>query len=165
MKRIVLPLAAFCIVVLPSIARADWLTNVEDDIFSGGKKATMLGYISAGSFFTADCVTDGSVSLAYAEKGKWVDGLDLLKFRLLVKVDAGAVREFVGKASQRNDETWQVEATDQDDVLATIKAIGNTKKQVLIGLQEPVTGMKYSGTVTARGSTRAVKQFVEACGI
>lgn len=156
---------ATCIAVAPSIAHADWLTKVEDDIFSDGKKATMLGAISVGSSLIADCTTGGPVSLAYAETGEWQDGLELLKFRLLVKIDSSPVREFVGTAGQRNEKTWQVEAASGDDVLAAIKAMADSKKQVLVGLQEPITNIKYSGTVTARGSSRAVKQFLEACGL
>jgi hypothetical protein len=153
------------IVVLPTAAHANWTTSVEDDIFSGGKKATMLGLISSGSFVVADCVSGGELSLGYAEKGAWVDGLERLNFRLLVKVDGETVREFAGKASQRNEQAWQVEADQADEVLSAIKAIGGARKQVLIGIQEPVTGTKFSGTVRSAGSTRAVKQFLDACGL
>jgi hypothetical protein len=156
---------AVAIAAVPAAAQASWATTVEDDIFSGGKKAMMLGMVSSGSFVVADCESGGDLSLGYAEKGDWADGLQNLNFRLLVKIDGEAVREFDGKARQRNEQAWQVTADKPDEVLAAIRAIGGAQKQVLIGVQEPVTGTKFSGTARSAGSTRAVKQFLEACGL
>ncbi len=145
-------------------AHAQWDTKIEDDIFSGGKKAMLLGIISPNSFVVADCDSSGELSIAYSEKGEWNAGMALGEFRLLIKVDSGSVMEAKAKAEERNSDYFQITSDDTDVVLEMIKQIALAKRSILVGIEEPSFDMKHSATIGASGSTKATKRFLDACG-
>jgi hypothetical protein len=145
-------------------AQAQWDTKIEDDIFSGGKKAMLLGIISPNAFVVADCDSSGELSIAYSEKGEWSDGMALGQFRLLIKVDGGPIIETKAKAEERNSDYFQITSNDAEVVLEMINQIALAKRSILVGIEEPTFDMKHSATIGASGSTKATKRFLEACG-
>lgn len=146
-------------------AGAQWDTKVDDDIFSGGKKALLLGFITSDSFLVADCDSSGELSFAYAQVGDWEEAMTLGNFRLLVKVDDNPVIEVAGKAEQRNNRSYQITSSDDAASLEIVRQIGVARRSILVGVEEPSFGMKYSATAKAAGSTSAVKRFLGACSI
>ena len=125
----------------------------------------LIGEISPDAFVVADCVTGERLSFAYAEAGDWKEGYSSLTARILVKVDGGQVHELVGAASERNSTYFQFVATEADIITPLLKDIGGAKKPILVGIEVAGSDSKHSTTITPSGSTKAVKQFMEACGL
>lgn len=158
-------LVAFVGVLVAGHAQAGWYTTIEDEIFSGGKKAMLIGEISPDAFVVADCVSGERLSFGYAEIGEWKEGYSTLTARILIKVDGGQVHELVGAASERNSTYFQFVATEADMITPVLKDIGGAKKPILVGIEVAGSDNKHSATIHPSGSTKAIKQFMEACGL
>lgn len=151
-----------CGLVISSLASADWITTTQDDIFSGGKTAMMLGYISPFQSVAVDCNSDG-LSLALLQKEKWQEGRPSSAWNLLVKVDGGEVHRFIASSRQRNTEYVQYVTFEKDEILKVLADLRNAKAQILLGLQSDEFDAKWSGTASVSGSTRETDKFMQAC--
>ncbi|MFJ4051469.1 hypothetical protein [Pseudomonas hunanensis] len=151
-----------CGLVISSLASADWITTTQDDIFSGGKTAMMLGYISPFQSVAVDCNSDG-LSLALLQKEKWQEGRPSSAWNLLVKVDGGEVHRFIASSRQRNTEYVQYVTFEKDEILKVLADLRNAKVQILLGLQSDEFDAKWSGTAPVSGSTRETDKFMQAC--
>lgn len=147
-----------------SAANADWMTSVEDDIFSGGQKAMLMGNIDPYHALIFDCDSNG-LSMNLLEKAKWESGMARASYRLLVRVDQGEVYDFAAKGSQRNDLFTQTSVLDKDEVLKLLGEIRDAQQQVQVGLQIKEIGAKWSGIASAAGSTRETDRFLNACNL
>lgn len=145
-----------------TLANAGWSTTVQDDIFSGGKSAMMVGTISAYQSVVLDCNSEG-VTLALIQQEKWQEGHDNSTWSLLVKVDDGDVHRFTAASGRRNDKFSQYGTAEQDEILKVLNDLRNAKSQVLLGLQSDVYNAKWSGTAPVNGSTSAADRFMQAC--
>lgn len=150
--------------VVASAANADWMTHVEDDIFSGGQKAMLVGTIDPYHALIFDCVSDG-LSMHFLEKTKWESGMAQASFRLLVKVDQGEVYDFAAKGSQRNDVFIQASVSDKDRVLKLLGEIRDAQQQIQLGLRVKEIDAKWSGIASVAGSTRETDRFLKACNL
>ncbi|WP_226439723.1 hypothetical protein [Pseudomonas sp. MWU16-30316] len=148
--------------VVSSFANADWITTTQDDIFSGGKTAMLLGYISPFQSVALDCNSEG-LSLALLQKEKWEVGRSSSAWNLLVKVDAGEVHKFTAYSGQRNTEYVQYITNDKEEILKVLADLRNAKARVLLGLQSDEYNAKWSGTAPVSGSTRETEKFMQAC--
>ncbi|HCR1893016.1 TPA: hypothetical protein ONC27_004777, partial [Enterobacter asburiae] len=93
----------FVAAVLASpIAHAQWVTNTEDDLFSGGKKAMMLGEVSSDNgAIVFDC-TKEKLSAAYVEMDKSTESLSEVPMDLIMKVDGNTAVKLDATLSRRN---------------------------------------------------------------
>lgn len=148
--------------VVSSFANADWITTTQDDIFSGGKTAMMLGYISPFQSVAVDCNSEG-LSLALLQKEKWQEGRPSSAWNLLVKVDGGEVHRFTANSAQRNTEYVQYVTFEKEEILKVLADLRNAKSQILLGLQSDEFNAKWSGTAPVSGSTRETDKFMQAC--
>lgn len=149
---------------LSSLASAGWITTTEDDIFSGGQTARLIGDLDPFHALVFDCDSE-KLALSLIEKSKWKEGMDLPNYRLLVKVDKGEIYDFAAKGSQRNEEFMQVATAERDKILGLLKEIRDAQTQIQIGLQIKETGSKWSGTSSVAGSTRETDRFLQACNL
>lgn len=149
---------------LSSLASAGWMTTTEDDIFSGGQKAMLLGDVDPFHALVFDCDSE-RLALSLIEKSKWKEGMGLANYRLLVKVDQGEIYDFAAKGSQRNEEFIQVATADRDKILGLLKEIRDAQTQIQIGLQIKETSSKWSGISSVAGSTREADRFLQACNL
>jgi len=78
MKKILIAGLALAFSTSSFNARAEWMTKVEDDLFSGGKEAMLTGSISPMAGIVFDC-TKNSLSMAYIEKDLLTHGHQSLK--------------------------------------------------------------------------------------
>src|SRR3990167_10085170 len=145
-----------------SAANAEWVTNAQDDIFSGGQKAMLIGAIDPYHTLVFDCDSNG-LFMSLLEKGKWEKGMELASYRLLVKVDRGEVYDFAARGSQRNDLYTQASVSDKTEILKLLGEIRDAQQQVQIGMQIKEFGAEWSGTASVAGSTREANRFLNAC--
>lgn len=162
MKARMAAVVGICGLALSSLASADWITTTQDDIFSGGKTAMMLGYISPFQSVAVDCNSE-SLSLALLQKEKWQEGRPSSSWNLLVKVDGGEVHRFVANSAQRNSEYAQYVTFEKDEILKLLTDLRNAKSQILLGLQSDEFNAKWTGTAPVSGSTRETDKFLQAC--
>lgn len=143
---------------------AEWSTTTQDDIFSGGKKAMMLGSISPAQAIAFDCDSE-QLTLALLQKEKWADTRASTGWDLLVKVDKGEIHRFKAQSAQRNDAYVQFITYEKDEILKLLPELRNAKAPILLGLQSEEFDSKWSGTVPATGSTRETDKFLQACNL
>ncbi|MCF7544905.1 hypothetical protein [Pseudomonas petrae] len=148
--------------VVSTVVNAGWSTTVQDDIFSGGKTAMLIGYISPYQSVVVDCNSEG-LSLALLQEEKWPEGRESSSWNLLVKVDGGAVHRFTAASGRRNDKFSQYATAEQDEILKVLEDLRSAKSQVLFGLQSEEYNAKWSGTAPVNGSTSATDRFMQAC--
>lgn len=157
-------LAVIAGVTLSTFASAGWLAAIQDDIFSGGKKAMLAGEVDNFHALIFDCTAD-SLALSIIEKSKWQDGMERITYRLLVKVDQGEVHDFAGVSSQRNDEYIQIATQDRDGILKLLGQVRDAQSQIQIGLKANEIDSKWSGIASVVGSTLQAERFMQACNL
>ncbi|MEI7174843.1 hypothetical protein [Pectobacterium carotovorum] len=165
MKKII-SVITFGLVVLPMMANAQWVSQSEDDIFTGGKKSSIFittNDYSLNSAFVFDCTSD-SLSFAYIEKSKSSDDTSV-PIDMFVKVDDGKVVKFDATYYRRNNDYFQAETSDRDGILSVLQDAVKAKSKIIVGLSSKHTDNKHSFTANVSGSTKAVNDFIKACKI
>lgn len=162
MKKSITVAGGVLALIVSSVACAGWQTTTKDDIFSGGKSASMLGEVSSSQAIIFDCAAD-SLQLALVEKGKVGEGASEL-WSMLAKVDGGKIHRFETLQSQRNDKFIEFGTGETEEILSLLKDLRNAKSTLLLGLQAK-NGGKWSGSANVNGSTKAVNDFVQACNL
>ncbi|WP_347003879.1 hypothetical protein [Enterobacter roggenkampii] len=156
----------FVAAVLASpIAHAQWVTNTEDDLFSGGKKAMMLGEVSSDNgAIVFDC-TKEKLSAAYVEMDKSTESLSEVPMDLIMKVDGNTAVKLDATLSRRNVQSLQIQSDDADQLKTVLKQLQGAKSKVLVGVQTKDGGNQHSMSANVSGSTTAVNSFIKACEI
>lgn len=154
--------AAMIGLVLSGAVNADWYASIEDDIFSGGKKAMLLGGVGPGHSLAFDCA-EGELTAALLEEGAWTQSDSPLEATLLIKVDDNAPVQFNAGYGERNPKYRQVISHDRDTTLKALKEIQAAQDKILVGIKFVAMDSKWSGTAPVTGSTREVGRFLEAC--
>lgn len=149
--------------VYASIANAEWITTTEDDVFSDGKSAMMLGGLDPYSALVFDCNSSGT-SLSFIQISQWNKNMEGAESRVLVKVDSNNKYEFIGRLYQRNDKYIGVRVEDPN-LVKLLAEIKEAKSKVIIGLANKSNDQKWNGAASAYGSTKATQQFIDACKI
>lgn len=155
-------ISAVVALTFSSLASAGWLTTTQDDIFSGGQKAMLIGEVDAFHALVFDCDSE-RLSAALIEQSKWHEGMELASYKLLVKVDQGEIYDFPGKGSQRNEKYTEVATNDKEQILKLLNEIRDAKSKIQIGMQIVETNGKWSGIASPAGSTRETDRFLQAC--
>ena len=157
-------LAAFFSMV-PCLAFAAWNTLIDDDIFSGGKTALMVGEIDPGSSLAIDCKSSGEISIAYIEKSSSDDNDEGAAFRLLIKIDDQPTIEFSGRLERRNEKYIEITSSDRDLAIQAVKEIASARRKILVGVSRLDGDSKHSASAGAAGSSKAAAKLVKACNI
>ncbi|WP_114192498.1 hypothetical protein [Edaphovirga cremea] len=144
-------------------AHAQWTTQVDDDLFTGGKKATMLGDLQGTeAALIFDC-TNKMVSISYIQRHSDQETISRVPFTLIVKIDANDALKMDAQSGRRNSKYLEISADDKDQILAIIKNLQQAKNQILVGLQTKDGGNQFSLSGGVSGSTKATDQFIKAC--
>ncbi|MBJ9163384.1 hypothetical protein I5485_13190 [Citrobacter farmeri] len=147
------------------IAHAQWITNTEDDLFSGGKKAMMLGSLTSSSgAIIFDC-TKEKLTASYVEEDKSSDEVPNLSTDLIIKVDGNAATKLDASLSRRNAQSLQIKSEDSENITQLLKQLQGAKSKVLVGVQTKDGGNQSSFSADVSGSTAAVNSFIKACEI
>jgi hypothetical protein len=155
-----------CLLLLvPAIALAQWTTTVEDDIFTGGKKATMIAIVGdydSNIAIVFDC-TKKDIELAYVEKSSDQVGRKIA-VDMVMKIDSGEIIKANAVFERRNDLFVQVGMNDRDTIIQILKEASKAKSKMIVGLSNDAIG-QHSVTAAMNGSSKAVNQFASACEI
>lgn len=162
MKNSLIAAIIGCVSLVSFSANAEWVTKVEDDLFSGGKQAMMYGTISLMNGIIFDCTKD-ELSLSYVEKGPF-DAKEPIPVTIIVKVDGNDPLRLEGNFKKRNDEYMQG-TTNQAGIIQVLTQLKQAKSKMLIGLSVQAVNKKMSFSADVEGSTKAVNEFAEACEI
>lgn len=147
------------------ITHAQWITNTEDDLFSGGKKAMMLGSLTSSSgAIIFDCTKD-KLTASYVEEDKSSDGVPSLSMDLIIKVDGNAAKKLDASLSRRNAQSLQIKSDDSENITQLLKQLQGAQSKVLVGVQTKDGGNQSSFSADVSGSTAAVNSFIKACEI
>ncbi|WP_108459236.1 hypothetical protein [Devosia naphthalenivorans] len=148
-------------------AQAEWMTTVEDDLFSDNKTAVMVSMISMNASIYAKCVGPDAVYLAYIEAAGDASSITqpMDAGDIVFKGDNG--ERFTSKTSiyRHNDKYVGFSYDDEATVADAIRDFGEADSKISVGLDLITSDEPMTVTVSARGSSKAVKQFIEACAI
>ncbi|MGE9553867.1 hypothetical protein ACQPT2_22365 [Erwinia amylovora] len=148
------------------IAHAQWSTSVDDDIFSGGKKATMIATIGSYSDSSAlifEC-TKSALSFAYVERFNQPEKVSHNPVDMFVKIDSGDIKKLESSFEERNDKYIQAGVDDKDAITQILKEASKAKSKIIVGISNDAIGQN-SVTANVSGSSKAVNQFATACEI
>lgn len=151
--------------LLSPLAHAQWLTNVEDDLFSGGQKAVMIGSLSSSDNAVIFDCSKGKLTASYVEEDKTTDGSLDLPMDLIIKIDGNTATKLDARFSRRNAQTLEVSSDDSKNITPLLKQLQNAKSKILVGVQTKDGGNQNSFSGDVSGSTTAVNRFVKACEI
>lgn len=89
------PVALVTTLAFSSLVSAEWSATIEDDIFTGKKKASLVGRISLNQMLVFDCDSQ-DLTFSFLERSRRVESEDFSRpiFRLVAKVDHGKIRCF-----------------------------------------------------------------------
>ncbi|WP_347254118.1 hypothetical protein [Leminorella grimontii] len=164
LRKIIIKMLMIFAFVSP-IAHAQWITNVDDDLFSGGKKAMMYGELnSLYSAIIFDC-TKEKLSVAYIEEDKSSDAVPSISMDLIIKIDGFDAKKLHAILSRRNAQKLQIASDESETIKELLKQLKSAKSKILVGIQtnDGENQTSFSGNVS--GSTAAVTRFVSACEI
>ncbi|CAI1954780.1 hypothetical protein [Serratia plymuthica] len=150
-------------VLFTSFAHAQWLTQVDDDLFTGGKKATLVGDLQgADAALIFDC-TKQKLTISYAERYGEQEAVSATPFNLIVKVDAGDAHKMDAQSKRRNSKYLEISSDDREQIEPILKSLLQAKSKVLVGLETKDGGNQFSASGSVAGSTKAADQFIKAC--
>lgn len=153
-------------IATPTLTHARWVTSSEDDIFSGGKKAVLIGDLkSSSASIIFDC-TKTDLSVAYAEEDNSNESNNSgPSIDLILKIDANKAQTLDATFSRRNAHYNQVASNDADKIKIILKQLMEAKSKVLMGIQTKDGGNQFSLSGSVTNSTKATTNFIKACEI
>lgn len=164
-KRILLKCSLLLTTLVMPLAHADWATRVDDDVFTGGHKAMMLGLLgSTNNALVFDC-SKNVLDIAYVEQDSSTQDIDGLPMDLVVKIDAAPVVKFDATLSRRNSTTIQAKSEDEGAITEVLKSLQTAKSKIIVGVQSKAGTNQQSLTGNIYGSTTSVNDFIKACEI
>lgn len=164
MKRIVL-LALIPLALMPLVAKAQWLTKTDDDLFNNGQKAMLMGSLNnSSSAVIFDC-TKKSLSISYVEPDSETKVENAVPVNLVVKIDKAEAVTLDANLSRRNDQAIAVESTDVESIKSILKSLHDARQKILIGMETSDGGNQSSFSGGVSNSTNAVNKFTAACEI
>ncbi|ACS86417.1 hypothetical protein [Musicola paradisiaca] len=151
--------------LLPATTLAAWQTKVEDDVFTGGKKAAMAVLTDDKSTqhgLMFEC-NKNDLSFAYVEKGAFKEAKANMAADLLIKIDEGEVVTLPIVYQKRNDEYVQGKTTDKEKIVAVLKQAKTAKTKILVGIK--AGEKKTTFATSAANAQTSVAAFVKACNL
>ncbi|EGL8525977.1 hypothetical protein IRL25_002504 [Salmonella enterica] len=158
----------FVIMLLASTAYADanWGTQVDDDVFSGGKTATMIGILLSGDAVFFECNGGDKITVSLVSKVDNKISFDPpVPADLFIKIDENKAVKLNALIKRRNSSFVGAESSDRNSILTLLKQLQSAKKKIIVGLSDKAGGVKNQYPGEVQNSTSSVSTFVEACKI
>jgi hypothetical protein len=133
---------AIVFAAIPFPALASWSTTVEDDLFSGGQKAMMIGDINQSMYIVLDCKKDFA-TITVIEKGEWSAEYEGHTVRGLLKVDSNPSYDFQAVIVKRNSEYFGYEFNNVQIVAAMAKEIKESRSKITVGLEDSAIDFQW----------------------
>lgn len=150
--------------ITSAAAFADWAVEIEDDVFTGGQKAMLIGAEHELNGVVVDCSKD-ELKVTYIERSETKNITEGLPVEMIFKVDQSSPIKFDAQTVVRNNDYFGIESDDSDNLKLFLSQLRNAKQKILIGIRYPHNDSKASFTLSASGSTASVSKLVKACEI
>ncbi|OWF84500.1 hypothetical protein B4907_07685 [Yersinia kristensenii] len=150
--------------LLSPLAYAQWGTVVDDDLFTGVKSYLAGDLRGNSSALLFDC-TSNTLSISYIEKHTQKESDSVIPLNLIVKVDADEAQKMNAQSGMRNSNYMGITSDDKEKIIPILKSLQQAKNKFLVGVETKDGGHQYSNSGVVAGSTKAVDQFIKACGI
>jgi len=161
MKRVLLSLTA--LLVLTTGASSQWMTSVEDDLFSDEKVVTMIGVGSDNWSIYATC-QGAKATLAYIERAD-PGGLtgSVPAGKIVIKADVGSRWESDASIYAHNDSFIGFSFDDTSQLRQVIEDLGKANSKITVGLDLILADSPSQSSLGAQGSSRAARDFLAEC--
>lgn len=165
-KKLLLSAVGLFSLAVSSMANAEWLTKVGDDVFTGAHTAILLGVGDGGigSDILLECAKD-HITLSYVEPRDTKKVTEGLPADLLIKTGNNVPVKFSAVTAVRNESTFALETKDTEQIKHVLSQLRSEKGEVLVGMHYPMNDFKFSFSVSAVGASHAVGRFISACNI
>lgn len=152
-------------IACPLAAHANWLTEIEADVFSGGNQVFMTSDPTDAWIVVGSCSDANGIRLSVVEGNKTdaADGRD--PSTIIVKPDNGNRVRADGTFYRHNANSVGVSFDDAFMIPVALQAMGKADRSISLGLRIETTGYQQTRTISARGSKKATDAFMEACGL
>lgn len=150
-------------IALTGAAHGQWMTTVEDDLFSDDQVVTMIGVGSDSWSIYATC-QGSEASLAYIERadpGQLASSVPA--GTIVIKADVGERWESDASIYPHNDSFVGFSFDDTTKLRQVIEDIGKAKSKITVGLDLILSDSPSQASLSAQGSSRAARDFLAAC--
>ncbi|MDA8477401.1 hypothetical protein NNO04_01570 [Citrobacter sp. Awk 4] len=165
LKKIVL-ISLFSITYLP-VAQASWKTVVENDIFSSGKKAELIGEISnENQSVVFDC-SEGKLAISQVEADRNTVVTGKGSYQTLIKIDENQPVALNTTLIRRSPESIALTSTEKDKIMTLLRQVQaqNSRQDFLIGVMDSKGNQLSSGSGSVSFAKKSVNKFIKACKI
>ncbi|RKR64626.1 hypothetical protein C7387_1327 [Yokenella regensburgei] len=165
-KKTVLASAFLLAGYLP-FAQAAWKTNVENDIFTGGKSAELVGDISnKNQSLIFDCAA-GQLSVSQVEQNSNTVVKGTHHYQSLIKVADNAPLTFNATLARRNPQSIQLESRENGKIKTLLAQLlaQQSREDFLVGVKDGKGNQLSSGAGSVSFANKSVKKFISACNI
>lgn len=166
LKRTAVVIALLSTTYLP-VAQASWKTVVENDIFSGGQKAELIGEISGeNQSVTFDCSKD-NLTISQVEADRDTAVAKKSTFQTLIKVDDNSPVALNTTLVRRSPESIALISTEKEKIMTLLQQLQaqTSGKDFLIGDIDSKGSHLSSGSGSVSFAKKAVNKFITACNI
>lgn len=166
LKRAAVVIALLSTIYLP-VAQASWKTVVENDIFSGGKKAELIGELSnANQSVTFDCSKD-NLTISQIEEDRNTAVAKKSTYQTLIKVDDNSPVALSTTLIRRSPESIALISTEKEKIITLLRQLQaqTSGQDFLIGDIDSKGNHLSSGSGSVSFARKAVNKFIAACNI
>lgn len=166
MKKLIFAFLTISVLASNS-AHAQWLTKLDENLFTGKQDPIMMGMISQRNFIYIQCSADGNPEISYVEQvsedSNVPAGVELPVGNMIIKADTGQRWAASAKMYQHNNVFIGMKHDDAENARQIIEEIGKANGKVLLGLDLITSDEPFNASIPARGSTKAAKLFLANC--
>ena len=153
--------------LIPGIASADWYIDLKGPDVFGEKSAMLIGQFSnSKDGLRFDCTGDGQYSIMWMiSSGEPMYNVRSLTTNIVMKTDQAKALSVSAVLQSFNETYIAAKAENDPAIISMLTGIAEASVKIDVGYMMPEIGKKASGVIGATGSTSAVRQFKEQCGL
>lgn len=165
-KNVFLSAAGVLLIMVSSVAHAEWQTKVDDDVFAdGGRSAKLLGVATKNTALMFEC-NKAELSLSYVERGlPDADDFEGITAEMRLKIGDNKAMKFMAVGRALNDKIAQLKTNDAELIKTALSQLKTTKAKTIFGIFFPQIDFKFTSGISSSHSSQAVNQFIETCNI
>ncbi|MEG1213242.1 MAG: hypothetical protein RSE29_19165, partial [Leclercia sp.] len=148
-------------------SQAAWKVNIENDIFSNGKTAELIGEIkNTKQSIIFDC-SQNKLAFSQVEENMNTTVKQGGKFKTLLKVDDNPPVTFTTTLARRDPQAIQLTSTEADKIVQVLSQLMQQRSSTdfLTGVTDTHGKQLSSGAGSVNSAKKALKKFIAACDI
>lgn len=146
-------------------ALAAWTVQEKENLFSGGTEIVVLGIASRNNSLYLSCSSPNDVSLSFIERTNTSDWISDIYAKLAVKTQSGDRHLFDVISYIHNSDYIGFRIDFSAAPVGLLRDLREAVGKISLGLQIQAIDYEWSGTLSSRGSTRAMTKMGEVCAI